>query len=40
VARLAADAAQAGALGEHGFARARTITWEGVVERLMAAAAS
>jgi glycosyltransferase involved in cell wall biosynthesis len=38
IARLAADAATAGRLGEAGHARARLITWDGVVERLMSAA--
>jgi glycosyltransferase involved in cell wall biosynthesis len=38
VARLAANAAEAARLGEAGFARARVISWDGVVEQLMAAA--
>jgi glycosyltransferase involved in cell wall biosynthesis len=40
VAQLAADGALAKRLGEAGFARARLVTWEGVVDRLMAAATS
>ena len=32
--RLAADRARAGSLGDAGFERARTITWDGVVEKL------
>jgi glycosyltransferase involved in cell wall biosynthesis len=36
IARLAADPARARALGEAGYERARTITWDGVVARLMA----
>ena len=35
IARLAADRALARRLGEAGFERARTITWDGVVERLV-----
>ncbi len=38
VARLAADRARASALGAAGLARARTITWDGVIERLTGAA--
>ena len=38
VARLAGDAAAASRLGEAGYARARVISWDGVVEQLMAAA--
>ena len=38
VARLASDAAAAARLGEAGYARARLITWDGVVEQLMTAA--
>jgi glycosyltransferase involved in cell wall biosynthesis len=38
VARLAGDAAAAAALGEAGHARARLISWDGVVEQLMSAA--
>jgi glycosyltransferase involved in cell wall biosynthesis len=34
--RLAADRSRARALGEAGYERARTITWDGVVARLMA----
>ena len=33
--RLAADRARAGSLGDAGFERARTITWDGVVEKLV-----
>ncbi len=36
--RLAADARLAARLGEAGYERARTITWDGVVERLVGAA--
>ena len=36
IARLAADPTRARALGEAGYERARTITWDGVVARLMA----
>jgi len=36
ISRLAADRARARALGEAGFERARTITWDGVVAQLMA----
>jgi glycosyltransferase involved in cell wall biosynthesis len=36
IARLAADRSLAQALGDAGFDRASTISWEGVVERLMA----
>jgi glycosyltransferase involved in cell wall biosynthesis len=35
IARLAADAALARRLGDAGFERARPITWDGVVDRLM-----
>jgi len=35
VARLAADRAHAAALGDAGYDRARTITWDGVVDRLL-----
>ena len=35
IARLAADRSLARRLGEAGFERARTITWDGVVERLV-----
>jgi glycosyltransferase involved in cell wall biosynthesis len=38
VARLASDAAAATRLGEAGYARARLISWDGVVEQLMTAA--
>ena len=38
VSRLAANAADAARLGEAGYARARLITWAGVVEQLLAAA--
>jgi glycosyltransferase involved in cell wall biosynthesis len=38
VARLAANAAEAARLGEAGYARARLISWDGVVEQLMGAA--
>jgi glycosyltransferase involved in cell wall biosynthesis len=38
VARLASDAASAARFGEAGFARARLISWEGVVDQLMTAA--
>jgi glycosyltransferase involved in cell wall biosynthesis len=38
VARLAADTGAAARLGEAGHARARVISWDGVVEQLMAAA--
>jgi len=38
VARLAANASDAARLGEAGHARARLITWAGVVEQLLAAA--
>ena len=38
IARLAADAAAAARLGEAGHARARLISWDGVVEQLMSAA--
>jgi hypothetical protein len=37
IAHLAADASAAARLGEAGYARARRITWDGVVEQLMAA---
>jgi glycosyltransferase involved in cell wall biosynthesis len=36
IARLAGDPARAKSLGEAGYDRARTITWDGVVDRLMA----
>ena len=36
--RLAADAGLAARLGDAGYERARTITWDGVVERLVGAA--
>jgi glycosyltransferase involved in cell wall biosynthesis len=36
IARLAGDPRLAGTLGDAGFERARQITWDGVVERLMA----
>jgi glycosyltransferase involved in cell wall biosynthesis len=36
VARLAADRGRARALGEAGYDRARAITWDGVIDRLMA----
>ena len=35
LARLAADRAHAAALGDAGYERARTITWDGVVDRLL-----
>ncbi|MBI4265526.1 MAG: glycosyltransferase family 4 protein [Acidobacteria bacterium] len=35
IARLAADRALAARLGQHGLARARRVTWEGVVEQLL-----
>ena len=38
VTRLAANASEAARLGDAGFARARLITWDGVVEQLLAAA--
>jgi glycosyltransferase involved in cell wall biosynthesis len=38
VARLAGDASEAATLGEAGYARARLISWDGVVEQLMSAA--
>ena len=38
VTRLAGDAAMAARLGEAGYARARLVSWDGVVEQLMAAA--
>jgi len=38
VARLAGDASEAARLGEAGHARARLISWDGVVEQLMSAA--
>jgi glycosyltransferase involved in cell wall biosynthesis len=37
LARLAADRAWAKALGEAGFERARAVTWQGVVEKIVAA---
>ena len=36
IARLASDAALAQSLGDAGYERARAITWDGVVDRLMA----
>jgi glycosyltransferase involved in cell wall biosynthesis len=36
IARLAADRANAQSLGDAGFERARAITWDGVVDKLMA----
>jgi glycosyltransferase involved in cell wall biosynthesis len=36
IARLAGDRARARALGDAGYDRARAITWDGVVDRLMA----
>jgi glycosyltransferase involved in cell wall biosynthesis len=36
IARLANDPARAKSLGEAGYDRARSITWDGVVDRLMA----
>jgi hypothetical protein len=39
IATLRDQPAVASRLGEAGYARARTITWEGVVDRLLAAAA-
>jgi glycosyltransferase involved in cell wall biosynthesis len=36
IARLAGDRARARALGDAGYDRARVITWDGVVDRLMA----
>src|SRR5437773_2416534 len=36
IARLAADRAKARALGDAGYERARSITWDGVVAKLMA----
>ena len=38
IARLASDAGEAARLGDAGHARARVITWDGVVEQLMQAA--
>jgi len=38
IARLANDASAAARLGDAGYARARLITWNGVVEQLMSAA--
>jgi glycosyltransferase involved in cell wall biosynthesis len=38
IARLAADRRLAAALGDAGYGRARRITWDGVVERLVGAA--
>lgn len=35
IARLAADRARAAALGDAGYDRARAITWDGVVDRLL-----
>jgi len=37
IARLAADRRLAAALGGAGYERARSITWDGVVERLVGA---
>src|SRR4029077_3654907 len=36
IARLAADRGIAQSLGDAGYERARSITWDGVVDRLMA----
>jgi glycosyltransferase involved in cell wall biosynthesis len=36
ISRLAADRRLAASLGDAGYDRARSITWEGVVERLVA----
>jgi glycosyltransferase involved in cell wall biosynthesis len=36
IARLAADRARAGSLGDAGYDRASAITWDGVVDRLLA----
>jgi len=36
IARLAADRRAAQSLGDAGYDRARSITWDGVVDRLMA----
>jgi hypothetical protein len=36
IARLAADARLAQSLGDAGYDRARLITWDGVVDKLMA----
>jgi glycosyltransferase involved in cell wall biosynthesis len=36
IARLSGDRAQAAAFGAAGYERARTITWDGVVDRLIA----
>ncbi len=38
VARLAADAGLAARLGAAGYERARLVTWDGVIERLVGAA--
>jgi len=38
IARIAGDAAAAARLGDAGYARARLISWDGVVEQLMTAA--
>lgn len=38
VARLQADRARAAAMGDAGFDRARTVTWAGVIERLVGGA--
>jgi len=38
VARLAGSEPEASRLGDAGFARARLITWDGVVEQLLSAA--
>jgi len=35
IGRLDADRAHAARMGDHGFARARTITWDGVIDRLV-----
>ena len=38
ISRLAADRARARSLGDAGYDRARSITWDGVVERLLGSA--
>jgi len=38
ISKLAADRAKAARLGEAGYARAKQISWDGVVERLVGAA--
>jgi hypothetical protein len=38
VNQLAADRARAARFGDAGFERARTITWDGVIEKLVGAA--